>query len=355
MNKPEKVRVSAENLRQLVASMFERLGTSRTDAQTIADVLVWANLRGVDSHGVSRIPRYVELFESGEAKVQPRIKVAQPRASIVTIDADGAPGPVAMSRAVREAIAAARTAGIAWAAVRSTVHTGAIGYYTSRVAEAGMAGIGIVAGVPNMAYTGARGAAVATSPLSIAVPSSSHGEVVLDMATAVIALGRIAQMRSSGTPLPEGVALTGEGEPTTDPALAEIPLPLGGAKGAGLSLMFELLTGVLLGNPVVSSFHSGSAEGRRHRQNGTVIAVDIEAFMPVAEFKSSVDATLAALRSLPRAVDAVPILFPGERGARVYKERETTGIPLPPALWQKLGKDASKLNVAMPEPLSSGG
>ncbi len=353
MNKPEKVRVSASDLRTLVGTMFETLGTSKADAQSVAEVLVWANLRGVDSHGVSRIPRYVELFENGDAKVQPKLTVAKPRSGIVTIEADGAPGPVAMSRAVQEAVAAARSTGIAWAAVRGTVHTGAIGYYTSQVAAAGMVGIGIVAGVPNMAYTGAKGAAVATSPLSIAVPSASHGLVVLDMATAVIALGRIAQLRASNTPLPEGAALTAAGEPTTDPTLAEIPMPMAGAKGAGLSLMFELLTGVLLGNPVVSRFHSGSADGKRHRQNGTIIALDIAAFMPIEDFKASVDATLAAVKGLPRSADAA-ILFPGERGARVYKEREAKGIPVPPGIWQKLAKDAAKLKVAMPEPLAAG-
>lgn len=352
MSKPEKIRVSAQALHAMVSSMFEKLGTSPQDASTVAEVLVWANLRGVDSHGISRIPRYVELFENGQAKARPNIAVAHPRPAVVTIDADGAPGPVAMTRAVHEAIAVARNTGVSWSAVRGTVHTGAIGYYTSLAAQSGMAAIGIVAGVPNMAYTGARGAAVATSPLSIAVPTGAHGEVVLDMATAIIALGRIAQYRVAGTALPEGMALTGEGEPTTDPALAEIPLPLGGAKGGGLSLMFELLTGVMLGNPIVSSFHSDNPAGKRHRQNGTLIVVDIEAFTPLADFKAGVDAALGALKSMPRVPGCNEILFPGERGARAYKERAAKGIPVPPAIWQKLGKDAAKLGVALPDPLT---
>src|SRR5258708_19462224 len=180
MAKPEKIRVSSAALRGLVEWMFVKLGACAADAKTIAEVLVWANLRGVDSHGISRIPRYVELFESGEAKVRPSVVVAQPRTSIVTIDADGAPGPVAMSRAVREAVTTARNTGIAWPAVRATVHTAAIAYSTPQVAAAGMAGIGIVAGVPNMAYTGARGAAVATRPLPIPGPPRSPGEVALD-------------------------------------------------------------------------------------------------------------------------------------------------------------------------------
>ena len=131
-----------------------------------------------------------------------------------------------------------------------------------------MAAVGVVAGVPNMAYAGAQGAAVATSPLAVAVPAGKHELVLLDMATAVMALGRIAQLKAAGKELPPGVALTAEGEPTTDPALAKVPTPVGGAKGAGMSLVFEMLASGLAANPIVPSFHSGSKEGRRHRQNG---------------------------------------------------------------------------------------
>ncbi len=348
MAKPEKIRIAAQDLRTLVCSMFERLGMESAGADTVAEVLVWANLRAVDSHGISRIPRYVELFESGEAKPRPAMKVEHPRPAVITIDADGAPGPVAMKRGMEEAIKTARQTGVAWASVRGTVHTGAIGYYTSLAAEAGMIGIGLLAGIPNMSYAGTRGAAVATSPLAIAVPSAKHGIVVLDMATANIALGKIAQYKIQGKQLPEGFALTGEGEPTTDPALAEIPTPLGGAKGGGMSLMFELLTSVLINNPIVTSYHSGTPEGEKHRQNGVLIAVDVAAFGGVDAFKSMVDATLETIKGLPRAAGWDEILFPGERGQRAFKERSAKGIPVPGATWQKLVKDAEKLGVTIP-------
>src|SRR5258708_12538550 len=123
MAKPEKIRVSSAALHTLVESMFVKLGACAADARTIAEVLVWANLRGVDSHGISRIPRYVELFESGEAKVRPNVVVAQPRASIVTIDADCAPGPVAMSPAVRQPIPPPRNPRTPSAPVRATPPT----------------------------------------------------------------------------------------------------------------------------------------------------------------------------------------------------------------------------------------
>jgi LDH2 family malate/lactate/ureidoglycolate dehydrogenase len=273
--------------------------------------------------------------------------VERPRAAIAIVDAHAAPGPVAMNRAVDEAIAGARECGIGWASVRGTVHTGAIGYYASRIADAGMAAIGVVAGVPNMAYAGAKGAAVATSPLAVAVPAAKHEAVLLDMATAVMALGRIAQLKAAGKELPPGVALTADGEPTTDP----VPTPVGGAKGAGMSLVFEMLASGLAANPIVPSYHSGAKEGRRHRQNGFLLAIDVAAFLPLDEFTATIDDTVDAIKSLPPAADTAEILIPGERGRRAAKERTAAGIPLGPKVWRELAGIAANLDVPFPTPL----
>lgn len=215
---PERVLVPAPAIERLVKDIFVAHDMQDEEAAVLARVLVWANLRGVDSHGVSRALRYVELFDKGEAKPRPEIRIERPRSGIITVDADGAPGPVALNVAMQAAIDTAHETGIAWAAVRGTTLTGAIGYYTNLAAEAGKIGIGIVAGMPNMGYVGARGAAVATSPLSIAVPADCSPTVVLDMATAIIALGKITQFKNQGKTLPEGVAATKEGVPTTDPS-----------------------------------------------------------------------------------------------------------------------------------------
>jgi LDH2 family malate/lactate/ureidoglycolate dehydrogenase len=319
-----------------VSDIFVSAGTSVEHARTIADVLVWANLRGVDSHGVSRVPRYLELFNKGEAKSQPDLTVDQVRAAVAIVDADSAPGPVALSLAMDQAVSMAKSTGIAWVSVRGTVHTGAIGYYTSRAADYGMAALGIVAGMPNMGYPNVSGAAVATSPLSVALPAGSHPTVLLDMATAVIALGRIAQYKAAGTPLPEGAAMTKDGRPTIDAEEAAIPMPMAGAKGAGMSLVFELLASGLTANPIVSRFHSDDPDGRRHRQNAALMAIDVSAFLPVEQFRASVDHTLEAIKSLPKADDSQPLLYPGERGARTYTERISQGIPVPTPLLDKL-------------------
>ena len=349
--KPAKVVVRADDLKTLVAGIFAARGARAADAATTADVLVWANLRGVDSHGVSRVPRYLELFDKGESVADAVPTVERLKAAIAIVDAHAAPGPVALNTAADEAVKGAEAAGVGWASVRGTVHTGAIGYYTSRIAAAGYAAIGVVAGVPNMAYAGAKGAAVATSPLSVALPAGRHEVVLLDMATAVMALGRIAQLKAAGRELPPGAALTADGEPTTDPALAKIPVPVGGAKGAGMSLVFEMLASGLVANPIVPSYHSGSREGRRHRQNGFLLAVDVAAFLPLGEFTRTIDDTVDAIKSLPPAAGTSEILVPGERGRRAAAERGASGIPLGPKVWRELSEIATSLDVPVPVPL----
>ena len=346
-----KVLVRADDLRTLVAGVFRARGTREAEAAAVADALVWANLRGIDSHGVSRVPRYLELFDKGESVPDALPTVARPRAAIAIVDAHAAPGPVALNHAADEAVACARECGVGWASVRGTVHTGAIGYYTSRVADAGLAAVGVVAGVPNMAYAGAKGAAVATSPLSVAVPAGRHGLVLLDMATAVMALGRIAQLKAAGKELPPGVALTADGEPTTDPALAKVPTPVGGAKGSGMSLVFEMLASGLVANPIVPGYHSGTKEGRRHRQNAFILAVDVSAFLPLDEFTATVDDTVDAIKSLPPADETREVLVPGERGRRSEAERAASGIPLGPKAWRELTEIAAGLGVDVPAPI----
>lgn len=348
---PPKVTVPADELRGFATALFTAAGVSDDHARTIAEVLIWASLRGVDSHGTARIPRYLELLNSGEANPNPNIQLSSTAPAVAVLDADRAPGPVALTAAADEAVRRARENGIGAVAVRRTVHTGAIGYYTSRIADAGLIGIAFVAGMPNMGYTGAAGAAVATSPLSIAVPAQKHSTPILDMATAGIALGKITQYRNAGRELPEGVAATADGTPTTDPTQAKLPLPLGGAKGAGMSLIFELLTSVLVGAPIVSEFHDNTPEGRKHRQNALILALDIAAFSDPTTFPAAVDTTLETLKSLPRADENTDIRYPGESSSATAELRAAQGIPVAPKVWSELHTAAETLGVPIPQPI----
>jgi len=340
--------IAAPELQKFIAALFAHQGLSATDAAQIAEVMVWANLRGVDSHGVARVPKYLEWVVGEEGNAKPDYKITQPRKATLLIEADRAPGPLAFTLATDKGIELARETGVAWVGVRSTIHAAAVGYYAERAAKAGFIGIGLVAGIPNMGYTGVKGHAVATSPLTIGVPSAKYGTILLDMATATIALGKIAQYKIKGIPLPEGAALTKDGEPTTDAAKAAIPTPASGPKGSGMSLLFELLTSVLLENPIVKSFHAKAPGWRRHRQNGTIIVVDPSAFRDPAEFAADVDATVDAIKGLPRADENTPIYFPGEIEAGIAARQLKDGITLPLDTWDELVKVAESYGVQVP-------
>ncbi|MEV7982866.1 Ldh family oxidoreductase [Streptomyces sp. NPDC086519] len=344
-NTPTKILVPADDLRVFSSALLEKGGLSAEHARTTADVFVWAAQRGVDSHGTARVPAYLDLLAKGVANAGPQMRIESTAPAAAVLDADRAPGPVALTAAADEAVRRARQTGIASVGVRRTVHTGAIGYYVSRIAEQGLVGIGFVAGMPNMGYTGVKGAAVATSPLAVAVPAREHAPLLLDMATATIALGKIRQARASGTPLPEGAAATEDGTPTTDPELAVMPLPLGGAKGSGMSLAFELLTSVLVGAPIFASFHAGD---RKHRQNALLIAVDPAAFGDPEAFTANVDDALSTLKGLPVAEGADGVFYPGERSAAAADERGAMGIPVAPKVWRELTERAEQLGVAVP-------
>ena len=338
--------VTADALRRFTPEVFVRAGMPGGDAAVVAEVLVWADLRGVDTHGVSRIPMYLRLIDDGDLNLTPSIKIRTETPASILVDADRAAGPIAMTKAMNAAVRLARDAGVGLGLVRATTHTAALGYYTLMAAEHGMAALALAASTPFMAYHGTRAPGVSTNPISIAVPGGERGPVVLDMATGVVARGKLVQARKTNQPIPAGWALDRDGNPTTDPQAALIPLPLGGPKGSGLSLMIELITSLVVSNPIIAGALEGTAEGHRHRQNGLVLAIDLARFGDPQAFRSEVDRVIAALKALPKAPGALEILMPGERGSRALATRTREGIPLPRPIVDELRGVAARFGLA---------
>jgi LDH2 family malate/lactate/ureidoglycolate dehydrogenase len=333
-------------LRRFTRDVFVAAGLSDAHAGTVADVLVWADLRGVESHGVTRIPMYVRLLDAGDLNPTPTITIRTDTPAAVVLEMDRAAGPVAMTTAAAAAIRKAREAGVGCALARGTTHSAALGYYTSAAARDGMAAIAFAASVPLMAYHGARVPGVSTSPISIAVPGGDRGPLVLDMATSVISAGGLAQARKAGRPLPPGAALDAHGAPTTDPSAATILRPLGGHKGSGLSLMIECLTSLVLSNPIIAD--ALKPAGGRHKQNGLVLAIDVARFADPTVFRAEVERLIAAVKALPREPGVAEILVPGERGDRTFERRSREGIPIPRATVDELARVADRFGVTMP-------
>jgi ureidoglycolate dehydrogenase (NAD+) len=202
------------------------------------------------------------------------------------------------------------------------------------------------AGPAFVAYHGARVPSMGTSPIAIAVPNGGAA-IVLDMATSTISNGAIMQARAAGKELPPNVALTARGEPTTDPAKAEILLPLGGPKGSGLGLMFEMLASVLASAPIQARA-LGPEKRRTFDQNIAILAVNVDTFRPLADFAHDADALALIVKALPRQTGVEEILLPGERAQRTEAVRRKSGIPIAAKLWEELETIARAGGIAPP-------
>ncbi len=343
--------VGHDELGRFIRDVLMTAGASAADAAAVADGLVWANLRGVDGHGVSRLPRYLNIIKRGEIDPKARPRLILDRAAVFVLDGGHGFGPVAAMQAAALAVERAKAAGVCFGLIRETTHTGAIGRYAQWMAERGCAAVIMGAGPALMAYHGARVAGMATSPIAIAVPSG-RGPIVLDMATSTISNGKILQARQTGEELPQGTVLTADGEPTTDPRKAEILLPLGGPKGSGLGLMFEMLASVLSGAPIQARA-LGPEQRTRHTQNTAMIAIDIATFRPLADFTSDADTLAAIIKALPRQAGFDEITLPGERSGRTEAARRKSGIPIPAKLWEELEEIAKTRAIKMPALLSA--
>ena len=338
-------------LRAYVAAIYRADGMAAGDADIVADILVWADLRGVESHGVERVPRYINIVQRGEMHPGASPVVEEIAGSAFRVDGRKSFGPVAMMRALEAAEPRARLNGIAMGIVANSAHTGAIGYYAEWAAKRNLAAIIIAAGMPLMAWPGTKAPSVSTSPIAIGVPGGPDGVLVFDMSTAIAASGRLRKATLDKKPIPEGWALDEHGNPATEPGKAVTSLPIGGAKGAGLSLMIELLTGVLGGTPIVGPMARPGAK-RPHSANGMVILIDIAKFRPLSDFAADVDLVVDTIKALPRFADAEPVRMPGERGNAELRRRMAEGVPLTRRLAASLAKLGEERKIAVPEALT---
>jgi ureidoglycolate dehydrogenase (NAD+) len=337
--------ISKDDLLRFAVRIFRALKVSEAHARLWAEVLIWADLRGVSSHGVMRIPAYANHIRLGEYNPVPDMRMRRLGGAAAILDADLAPGPVAMMAAMDEAVAAARRVQVGWCVARNITHPGAIGFFAAAAAKAGLAGMAMCASQPMMAYQGTRVAAVSTNPIAIAVPGGEHAPLMLDMSTAEVAMGKIMNARAAGRPIPPNWGLDAEGHATTDPAKVAVLQPMSGAKGSGLSLMIECLTSLFATNPLIEPVLRTGRPLQGRPMNGLAVAIDPAAFGDADAFRANVDALSEAIAALPRADGVERIFLPGERGDSILAEREARGIPLPQKIMQDLNRLAVELGV----------
>ena len=342
------IRIPRDPLFEFTREVFTRVGMSPENATTEAEVLVWASQRGVDSHGVQLIAMYVDNVDKGYMNPKPNIQIIQETAATLFIEADRSFGPVVTTFTMNRLMDKAREAGIGWGLIRNTTHQGAMGYYAEMAAKQNMAGIALVCNPPNMAPTGARVAGVHNSPLAIAVPAQQRPPIIFDMATSVAAFGKIGVAIDKGISIPDDWAIDADGNPTTDPNEAKALLPAGGYKGYGLALMFECLSSVMMGNPLLGPCLHDQDPPLPFTQNSVVAAINIGSFTDPDGYRQNIDTLVAGLKGLPTVEGVDEVLVPGEPENKVSEERTRNGIPLPPGTAQKLRDVAQRFDIPLP-------
>lgn len=342
----------AQALADFAAAVFTRAGLPQADAEHVGTSLVKADLRGVDSHGVTRIPIYLERLRRGLVNKQPNIRVFVKGAGVAAVDGDNGMGAVVGRRAMEAAISLAKEAGTGAVAVRGSNHFGTAAEYAYQAVEARCIGVACSNAPPTMAPWGGRVRYFGTNPLAVGVPAGKHRSLVLDMATSSVARGKVILAAKRGEPIPEGWALDPEGRPTTDAeaALAGAVLPFGGPKGSAIALIIDLLSGVLSGanfGPNIPDLY----EQLEDRQNlgHFFLAVEIERFMEFGAFTARVDQLLDGLKACPPAAGYEEVLLPGEIETRNQVERLRRGIPVTGEIIERLVAVGEALGVPFPE------
>lgn len=338
----------AAELRAFAERVLTAAGLRPLDAAVVAEALVWADLRGIEPHGVARLPLCVDRLQAGGNPPDARPAVIAEGATTALLDARDALGQLAGVRAMEIAIAKAKRERLGAVVVRNSSSLGALGYYPLLAAQQGLIGLIITNSMPLLAPWGGARKLLGNQAYAIACPAGRHAPLLLDTSTSATSWAHVRLAREQGRPLEPGLALDREGQPTTDPAAAleGLLLPAGGHKGYGLALLWEVLTGVLAGGAFAPDIGSPEAADRPQRVAHFVLALDPAAFLPLAEFKERVDLLIERVHAVPPAPGVARVRVPGERGAEVAAARERNGIPLPAARVAALRALAHQLGVA---------
>ena len=321
----------ASSLRAFCEEVFLSCGVAQEDASIVADSLVQANLRGVDSHGVARVGIYVKRLKMGLVNPRPNVEVAQESAATLLVDGDNGMGQVVGVRALELGLDKVRKSGGVSVGVRHSNHYGAGAYYVQRAVARDAIAFAYSNAPPTMAPWGGVDPYLGTNPYAYGVPAGEHRPIILDMATSIVARGKIILMAESDEPIPEGWAIDEQGNPTTDAqeALEGSVLPFAGPKGYALSLMIDIMAGALTGagfGPGINSMYDNFNDPQN--VGAFFQLVDIGHFTDPVTFKGRVDRMIEEIKSSRKAVGTEEIFLPGEIEFRTEEERMASGIPV---------------------------
>lgn len=330
----EIILTSSSSAYDLVRSILLSHGVPSDRAALIADALVLADLRGVDSHGINRLPSYIARLQSGAILPNPDLSFDLKTPVMALLDAKNTFGFVAASMAIDKGVEIARTYGFAVVSVKHSNHYGMAATYLVRAMRAGFAAMAFTNASRSMPPWGSKQPLFGTSPFAVGLPGGEKGDFIIDMSPSVAARGKIRKAARRGEAIPEGYALDEEGRPTTDPeaALKGVVLPIGGPKGSALAMMMDvfggLLSGAAFGGDVVDMNKKGN-ENRAQDVGHWFMVFQPEVFLPGgrAEYLGRMDELMEKVRGCEKAEGVDRIYVSGEIEAELNAKRSREGIP----------------------------
>ncbi|UCS93605.1 Ldh family oxidoreductase [Echinicola marina] len=349
-----------EGLFAFTKSIFIKMGCPEEDAQTATEVLLSADLRGVDSHGVARLSGYVRLWEAGRINPQPNIRIVHESPSTAVVDGDGGLGLVVAPYAMKVAIEKAKNAGTGWVSVKNSNHYGIAGHHAMQALKHDMIGMSMTNASPLVSPTFSKERLLGTNPIAVAIPANEQPAFVADMATTTAANGKLEILQRKEEQAPSGWIQDKEGNPTTNPYGVKeggALLPLGGDrehgshKGYALGSIVDIFSAVLSGanyGPWVPPFvaflqpdPNPVGEGIGHFFG----AMRVDAFRPADEFKAHMDNWICRFRKAKTTPGNEKVLVPGDPERELEKERIKNGIPLLKPVENDLRELGKKLEV----------
>lgn len=342
-------RIAHQPLADFARCVLEAVNVPHAAAKLVADSLVSANLRGVDSHGVQLLIWYTQQIQDGNIDIATVGQVASENGSCMVYDGMNGLGQVVSDQCCDHAIRLAWANGLGMVTARNSSHFGASAWWAQKLAAAGLIGIVTCNATPLVAPWQGMDKMLGTNPICMAVPGPNT--FLLDMATTTVALNRIHKAILSGdTDIPAGWAMDAEGNPTTNPqiALTGLPMPLGGYKGTGLALMVEVLCAVLSGGAMMTEVGGLRVKNRPMRVSHFFLAIDPARFLPIGQFQARMQQMHDTVKGSRPAAGFEEVLIAGDPEWRSDEERRRDGVPIARGIWDELTKLAQALNVAVP-------
>jgi LDH2 family malate/lactate/ureidoglycolate dehydrogenase len=342
--------VKAENLIRVCKDILSSSGVPTEDAQFVAETLVEADLRGINSHGILRLGRYVRELNSGVTNPNPEIKLVDDSIATAKVDGDGGLGPLVGKFAMETCIKKAKEAGSATVTAFRSRHFGAAGYYARMAQKVDLIGISMTVASPRLAPTGGKLPLFGNNPIALSVPGDQSFPLVIDFASGKIAAGRLELAASKGEKIPADVARDLDGKETTDPdiALKGTIVPIAEHKGYALTLFIEILAGLLGGAPYFGIDRSKVDSHMRDRGIGHFfMVIDPCRFMPLSEFKMAISNMIEIIKHSPKMPNTEEILLPGEIEFRNRESALKNGIPLADETIEQIRKWAQECGTTL--------